>query len=208
MDPYLVLKLGRNCTRAEVKESFRAKVQTDHPDHGGDETQFIKICTAYRMILSDLDTLEHNAPALPIARDAYPSASRASRSAADPYVKLLRKVASRSDAGKSSRKPSHSDVPDRGSQASKALILAGLVPLVFLVVTFLSTFWESMAGRNDLGANSATPGPIEQVRDAPPPRGEVRSLGRAESVDVGVTLDTAPISDFPNFPQLPVNGQP
>ena len=55
MDPYIVLGVSRNCTRRQVQRTFRAKVQRAHPDRGGEERNFIRLCTAYRMILADLD---------------------------------------------------------------------------------------------------------------------------------------------------------
>ena len=131
MDPYLILKIRRDCTRTEVKEIFRAKVQLDHPDHGGDKKQFIKICTAYRMILSDLDALAKIESSSRSANDAKCSESTASRSADDPYVKLLRKVSARSNAGKSQRRQRRRT--SRQQARIGRAILGGLLALGFFL---------------------------------------------------------------------------
>jgi hypothetical protein len=55
MDPYHILGVPRDCTREEVKEAFRARAWSAHPDRGGEEPSFIRLCTAYKQILEELD---------------------------------------------------------------------------------------------------------------------------------------------------------
>jgi hypothetical protein len=55
MDPYDILGLSRRCTRDEVKAAFRARVWHAHPDRGGQAESFIRLCTAYKQILEELD---------------------------------------------------------------------------------------------------------------------------------------------------------
>jgi DnaJ domain len=55
MDPYHILGVSRRCTREEVKETFRARVRYAHPDRGGNEETFIRLCAAYKQILKELD---------------------------------------------------------------------------------------------------------------------------------------------------------
>jgi hypothetical protein len=54
-DPYQTLGVPWDCTRDEVKEAFRALSWQVHPDRGGDEAAFIRLCEAYKTILADLD---------------------------------------------------------------------------------------------------------------------------------------------------------
>jgi curved DNA-binding protein CbpA len=162
MDPYLILKLRRDCTPTEVKETFRAKVQLDHPDHGGDEKQFIKLCTAYRMILQDLDAVADIEAASQSADDAKSSKPTDSRSAperyVDPYLNLLRRVSTRSDAGKAQGRPGPLNVRDRRSRKSAGAIVVGVLVLGFFLASILAALHDadplpvrSAASRVDLG---------------------------------------------------------
>jgi hypothetical protein len=55
MDPYRILGVPRGCTREEVKEAFRVKVQRAHPDRGGEDLSFIQLRAAYERILAEID---------------------------------------------------------------------------------------------------------------------------------------------------------
>ena len=55
MDPYHTLGVLRGCTRDEVKEAFRAMAWRAHPDRGGEELLFIRLCAAYKQILKDVE---------------------------------------------------------------------------------------------------------------------------------------------------------
>jgi DnaJ-like protein len=55
MDPYHTLGVRRGCTRDEVKEAFRAMAWRAHPDRGGEELSFIRLCTAYKQILKEVE---------------------------------------------------------------------------------------------------------------------------------------------------------
>jgi DnaJ domain len=55
VDPYRTLGVPKGCTREEVKETFRAKLTSVHPDRGGDDAAFIQVRAAYEQILAELD---------------------------------------------------------------------------------------------------------------------------------------------------------
>ena len=55
MDPYRTLGVPRNCTREEAKEAFLAMVSSAHPDHGGEDLAFIRLCAAYERVLAEFD---------------------------------------------------------------------------------------------------------------------------------------------------------
>jgi curved DNA-binding protein CbpA len=54
MDPYLLLGVSPGCTLEELKQAYRAKVWSAHPDLGGDEPTFIEVCDAYKQVLQEL----------------------------------------------------------------------------------------------------------------------------------------------------------
>lgn len=53
-DPYVVLGVARTAQAADIKLAYRRKVQTAHPDRGGDPDQFILVVRAFGL-LSDPD---------------------------------------------------------------------------------------------------------------------------------------------------------
>ena len=53
-DAYLTLGVKKGCTREEVRAAFRAKAWQAHPDRGGDEQEFIELCSAYKKILKEV----------------------------------------------------------------------------------------------------------------------------------------------------------
>lgn len=53
-DPYQILGLGRTAPSASVKSAYRKRVQTAHPDRGGDQEEFVAIVKAFG-VLSDPD---------------------------------------------------------------------------------------------------------------------------------------------------------
>jgi hypothetical protein len=55
MDPYITLGVPRGCSRQEVKDAFRARAWYVHPDRGGENESFIRLCSAYKQILRELD---------------------------------------------------------------------------------------------------------------------------------------------------------
>jgi curved DNA-binding protein CbpA len=65
MDPYQTLGVSRSCTREEVKEVFRIRAWYAHPDRGGDDETFIRLCSAYKQILDELDRRPKPRPAEP-----------------------------------------------------------------------------------------------------------------------------------------------
>jgi hypothetical protein len=58
MDPYVILGVSRDCTREQVKEAFRSRVHQAHPDRGGDGEAFVRLCSAYRQLLHELEQRE------------------------------------------------------------------------------------------------------------------------------------------------------
>jgi curved DNA-binding protein CbpA len=55
MNPYHLLGVATDCTRAEVRQAFLLKAQHAHPDHGGEDPSFVQIRAAYEQILRELD---------------------------------------------------------------------------------------------------------------------------------------------------------
>jgi hypothetical protein len=56
MDPYQTLGVPRGCTPEEVKDAFRTRAWRAHPDRGGEGLSFIRLCTAYKQILEEVDS--------------------------------------------------------------------------------------------------------------------------------------------------------
>ena len=55
MNPYQILGVAIDCTRAEAKEAFRIRAYHAHPDRGGDTKTFIRIRRAYEQVLAELE---------------------------------------------------------------------------------------------------------------------------------------------------------
>ena len=49
-DPYALLGLSRSATPAAVKAAYRQRVQTSHPDRGGDAAVFIALVKAFGLL--------------------------------------------------------------------------------------------------------------------------------------------------------------
>jgi DnaJ domain len=100
MDPYQILGLSRGSTREEIKEAFRAHAWGAHPDRGGDELAFVRLCTAYKQILGELDQRP--------GAEAQPSTTSGnSRRSTAPGSKVRRRSSKRSDGNE--RTPSAPD---------------------------------------------------------------------------------------------------
>jgi len=123
MDPYLVLGVPRHSTRQEVKRTFRAKVRREHPDRGGEEQTFIRICRAYKQILSDLDGAVGSGTSAPAT--------------CPTYVDFLWKVSAGSDAGKTRSRPRESAGSRSNAQPDSGAKIAGLVALMIFLVEIL-----------------------------------------------------------------------
>jgi curved DNA-binding protein CbpA len=54
MDPYHALGLSKDCTRDELKEAFRTRARSAHPDRGGEPAAFIQLRRAYDEITKEL----------------------------------------------------------------------------------------------------------------------------------------------------------
>ncbi len=66
-DAYAILGVARGCTAGEAREAYRAGVRALHPDHGGDESAFIRLCAAYRQVAEDLERPAGPVPSSPAA---------------------------------------------------------------------------------------------------------------------------------------------
>lgn len=53
MDPYAILGLRRDATKATIKAVFRKLAKTAHPDHGGDAEIFARLKLAYDVLVDD-----------------------------------------------------------------------------------------------------------------------------------------------------------
>ncbi len=53
MDPYVALKIGRNCTKSDIKKAFFKLAHIHHPDKGGDEKEFKRINSAYQFLMKN-----------------------------------------------------------------------------------------------------------------------------------------------------------
>jgi curved DNA-binding protein CbpA len=91
MDAYVILEVSRVCTREEVKETFRSRVHSAHPDRGGDGEAFIQLCAAYHQILDELDRRAD--PIVEPPRDRVRPAQPDPGAARTTYVSWLRQVA-------------------------------------------------------------------------------------------------------------------
>ena len=91
MDAYLILGVSRGCTREEVKETFRSRVHSAHPDRGGDGEAFIQLCAAYHQILTSWTDAPTRSPMPP--RDPVRPAPLDPDAARTTYVSWLRQVA-------------------------------------------------------------------------------------------------------------------
>lgn len=49
-DPYLTLGLGRAASADSIKSAYRQRVQTTHPDRGGDPAAFIAVVKAFGLL--------------------------------------------------------------------------------------------------------------------------------------------------------------
>lgn len=50
----VVLGLKYPCSVEEIKQAYRQMAKTHHPDHGGDQITFMRVQTAYQMILKNM----------------------------------------------------------------------------------------------------------------------------------------------------------
>jgi curved DNA-binding protein CbpA len=149
MDPFLVLNLSRDCTRREVKRSFRAKVQLEHPDRGGEEQAFIRICTAYKQVLAELDRAE---PDRRVDAETY------ERAANQTLVDILQKVSARSIDMETKSRRGQSAGPRSNSQVDSGAAIAGIVALIIFIAEVLSVVLTD-------GGSPAVPAAAIQVED-------------------------------------------
>jgi hypothetical protein len=50
---YFILNVSENCTKEEIKKSYKNLCKVHHPDKGGDSEQFNKISRAYQILAND-----------------------------------------------------------------------------------------------------------------------------------------------------------
>ncbi len=145
MDPYLVLGLPRNCTRRQVQEVFRAKARNAHPDLGGDEREFIHICTAYRTILADLES-SGSSQTSDAASEADDRPRRRNPKFADKnYHDLLLNIATSNASGDGGTDSWHTAAAGDTSSPGSGDAIGGLVALIIILGQILIMFM--IAGR-------------------------------------------------------------
>jgi curved DNA-binding protein CbpA len=60
VDPYQVLGLKRNATKAAIKKAYRRRAMETHPDRRGDQTEFKQVNIAYRVLSDDARRTKFN----------------------------------------------------------------------------------------------------------------------------------------------------
>ena len=138
MDPYLVLGVPRDCTRQKVKETFRARVQLEHPDRGGEERKFIRLCTAYRLLLAELDRPVDSETPAPATSNGNRPTSRASDFSDQIYADLIQRVSSRSVAGKTRRVRERPAGSARSAETGVGATIAGAIAVMIFIGELLA----------------------------------------------------------------------
>jgi hypothetical protein len=103
MDPYLTLGVAKGCSLQEVKDAFRTKARTAHPDRGGEVLSFVQLRTAYEQILSELDR-DHgpdSAGGGPAPSHVHSPIPNPPGDAEEPYESWLRHVAAQATSRQS-----------------------------------------------------------------------------------------------------------
>jgi hypothetical protein len=96
MDPYLTLGVARGCSRQELKDAFRARARSAHPDRGGEVLSFVQLRTAYEQILADLERDSDpagDAGRGPVPADGESPTTTGPGAGREPYESWLRHVA-------------------------------------------------------------------------------------------------------------------
>ena len=131
LDPYLVLGVPRNCTYQQAKRTVRASVRRHHPDRGGDEQKFIRICAAYKQILADL---EHPVDTATTVRVVH-----------EDFRALLLRVSARSDPPKTGSRPIKSMTNAPAAQGGSGAVIAVIFALAILIFELLLASLSSRA---------------------------------------------------------------
>jgi curved DNA-binding protein CbpA len=139
MDPYLVLGVARDCTLPEVKKTFRAKVRLEHPDRGGEERKFIRICTAYRMILSERDSADDSDSSVQAASNRGRPAPRDAKYDHQNLVDLMLQVSARSAAGKTYSR-SRQVGSASGTQENSGAAIGGMIAVAIIIAELWAVF--------------------------------------------------------------------
>jgi hypothetical protein len=61
VDPYTVLCIPKDATKAKVQKSFRRLARKAHPDAGGDREKFEELHRAYRVLMDDASRAHYDA---------------------------------------------------------------------------------------------------------------------------------------------------
>jgi len=163
MDPYLVLNVSRDCTRRQVKGCFRAKVQLEHPDRGGDEQAFIRICTAYKLILAELDCRVDAKASGRLGTEA------SERAANQTLVDILQKVSARSVDKETKSRRGQSAGSRSNLRVDSGATIAGVVALTIFIA-------EALAALVTEGGSPEVPVAAIQVEND-----SLRTMTRAEN---------------------------
>jgi DnaJ domain len=98
MNPYHLLGITTDCTRAEVRKAFLLKAQHAHPDHGGEDPSFVQFRAAYEQILRELDRRPGLAAQTPdqTLRNNQAQTRRDSRVERASYIDIVKRLSVRS----------------------------------------------------------------------------------------------------------------
>ncbi len=61
MNPYEVLGVRRNASKASITKAFRRQAKTAHPDTGGDSEAFHRVHLAYKVLMDDARRAKYDA---------------------------------------------------------------------------------------------------------------------------------------------------
>jgi hypothetical protein len=130
MNPYHLLGITTDCTRAEVRKAFLLKAQHAHPDHGGEEPSFVEFRAAYEQILRELDRRPGLAAQTPdqTLRNNQAQTLRDSRVARASYIDMVRQLSVKSA-------PRNSNVTPRW------LTLIGVIVFLWCIVAVIWANW-------------------------------------------------------------------
>jgi hypothetical protein len=137
MDPHLLLGVPHDCDRRQAQIAFRAKVSSAHPDRGGDEAEFIRICAAYRMILAKLEASADSARPT-ASKNGFRAPRTGSRSTDASSVDWIVELTARLDAAQTG--PAGGACVDPSPSFWTLVLIWALVCTMFFICKFLSLF--------------------------------------------------------------------
>ena len=183
LDPYLVLGVPRNCTYQQARRTFRASVRRHHPDRGGDEQKFIRICAAYKQIVADLERPVDTATTVRVAHE--------------DFRDLLLRVSARSDPSKIKSRSVKSVSYARATDRDSGAVMGGVVALSIFGAMILG----GVVGIVEQFTGPAAPIRVDNVVQPPVTRVEQREASER-------TLPRTPFQADPGPPSRDTYSQP